>query len=108
MPALERILVHFQRQADACAQLGSPFTSAVLEAVMDLLAARDPALEPVLRFAGDPKAAALALRVAGALHRIADDGCDQRLTELYAQADASRAPFRPAPFVGTTSQQGSS
>jgi hypothetical protein len=91
MPELDRILAHFQKQADACARLGSPFTAAVLEAAMELLAARDPGLGPVLRFAGDPKAGALALRVAGALHRIAQDGRDHRLTELYRRADAVRA-----------------
>jgi hypothetical protein len=100
MPALDRILAHFQKQADACAELGSPFTSAVLEATMDLLAARDPALEPVVRFAGDAKAGALALRVAGALHRLAQDGRDHRLAELYAHPDASRAR-RSAPLLSS-------
>jgi hypothetical protein len=90
VPAVDRILVHFQEQADICAQLGSPFTAAVLEAVTDRLAARDPALEPVSRFAGEPKADALALRVAGALHRIAQDGRDQELAEVYAHVDSSR------------------
>ena len=60
-------------------------------ATADLLVARDPALEPVLQFAGDPKADALALRVAGALHRIAQDGCDRELAGLYTRADGSRA-----------------
>jgi hypothetical protein len=100
MPPLDRVLEHFQRQLDACARLGSPFTAAVLEAAIDLLAARDPALEPVVRFAGDPKTEALALRVAGALHRIAQGGRDRPLAELYARADASRAR-RSAPLLSS-------
>jgi hypothetical protein len=100
MPALDRILAHFREQADICTRLGSPFTSAVLEATMELLAAHDPTVEPVARFAGDPKAGALALRVAGALHRIAQDGRNHRLAELYAHADALRAR-RSAPLLSS-------
>jgi hypothetical protein len=97
---LDRVLAHFREQADICAELGSPFTAGVLEAAIELLTARDPALAPVARFAGDPKAAALSLRVAGALHRIAQDGRDPGLAELYAGVDASRAR-RSAPLVAS-------
>jgi hypothetical protein len=97
---VDRILAHFREQADVCAELGSRFTAAVLEAAIELLTARDPALDPVSRFAGDPKTAALSLRVAGALHRIAQDGRDPRLAELYACADAARAR-RSAPFLSS-------
>ena len=68
---------------------------------MDLLAAHDPGVQPVARFAGDPKAGALALRVAGALHRIARDGRDDRLAELYSHADASQARDS-APLLSST------
>lgn len=85
------ILSHFAAQADACRRLGSPFTSALLAALAERLAAGDPALEPVTRFPGDPRSGALALRVAAALHRIAIDGRDRRLARLHARADAYRA-----------------
>jgi hypothetical protein len=85
------VLSHFASQAEACGRLGSPFTAAVLIALADRLSAGDPALDPVARFPGDPRSGALALRVAGALHRIAMDGRDRRLARLYARADAARA-----------------
>ena len=91
MQASDRILAHFQAQANACVRLGSPFTAAVLAALAERLAAGDPALDPVARFPGDPKSGALALRVAGALHRIARDGGDCRLTRLYRRTGAFRA-----------------
>ena len=68
---------------------------------MDLLAAQDPGVQPVARFGGDPKAGALALRVAGALHRIAQDGRDDRLAELYSHAEASQARDS-APLLSST------
>ena len=78
MQASDRILAHFQVQAHACRRLGSPFTAAVLDALIERLAAGDPALDSIARFVGEPKSGALALRVAGALHRIAQDGSDRR------------------------------
>jgi hypothetical protein len=89
MQDTEPILSHFAAQAEACRRLGSPFTAAVLAALGERLAAGDPALDPVARFSGDPSSGALALRVAGALHRIAMDGRDRRVARLYARADAA-------------------
>jgi hypothetical protein len=91
MQDTDPILSHFASQAEACGRLGSPFTAAVLIALADRLSAGDPALDPVAEFPDDPKAGALALRVAGALHRIAMDGRDRRLARLYARADAALA-----------------
>jgi hypothetical protein len=88
---IQSIRSHFQRQAEACEHLGSPFTAAVLTALDDAFAAGSPALVSVVSHAGDPKAGALALRVAGALHRIAQDGRDQRLARLYRDGDAALA-----------------
>jgi hypothetical protein len=95
------ILSHFAEQADACQRLGSPFTASVLAGLAERLSASDPALDPVAEFPGDPKAGALALRVAGALHRIAQDGSDRRLTRLYARAEAYRAG-RSAELLSST------
>ena len=86
-----RILSHFAAQADACQRLGSPFTSALLAALAEQLAAGDPALDPVARFDGDPRSGVLALRVAGVLHRIAIDGRDRRMARLYERAEPSLA-----------------
>jgi hypothetical protein len=91
MQDTEPILSHFAAQAEACRRLGSPFTAAVLAALAERLAAGDPTLDPVAQFSGDSRSGALALRVAGALHRIAMDGRDRRLSRLYACADAALA-----------------
>lgn len=88
---VEAIRLHFHRQAEACARLGSPFTAAVLAALDDALADGSPALAPVLGYAGDPKAETLALRIAGALHRIAQDGRDRKLARLYSRGDVALA-----------------
>jgi hypothetical protein len=88
---IQPIRSHFQGQADACERLGSPFTAAVLTALDHALASGSPALAPVARYAGDPKAGALALRVAGALHRIAQEGRNPRLVRLYSRGDVSLA-----------------
>lgn len=90
-PTTEPIRAHFQEQVEACLRLGSPFTAAVLAAVDEALAAGAPVLAPIARHAGDPRADALALRVAGALHRIAQDGRHDELERLYGLRDASRA-----------------
>jgi hypothetical protein len=88
---IEPIRSHFQEQASACARRGSPFTAAVLAALDEALAAGTPALAPVAHDAGDPRSGALALRIAGALHRIAQDGRDPRVARLYRRGDASLA-----------------
>jgi hypothetical protein len=88
---MDTIRAHFQRQAEACERLGSPFTAAVLTALDDALASGLPALAPVARHADDAESGALALRVAGALHRIAQDGRDARLARLYRRCDVSQA-----------------
>jgi hypothetical protein len=89
--SIEAIRCHFQRQAKACARRGSPFTAAILAALEETLAAGAPALAPVTRYPGDPRAGALALRVAAALHRIAEDGRDPRLARLYRSGSVAPA-----------------
>lgn len=74
----------FQLQAGFCENLGSPFTARVLT----LLAADSEAggviADLVAGFEEEPVAAALALRVAGALHRRALDDPNGRLGQMYA------------------------
>ena len=88
---LESLRSHFRKQAEACERLGSPFTAAVLTALDDVLAGGSPALASVVSYAGDPRAGALAMRVAGALHRIARDDRDRRLARLYRRGSVSLA-----------------
>lgn len=77
------IIAAFRDQANYCRQLGSPFTGTVLDLAAERLAAGAAWTAPVLAWHGDAKADALALRVAGALHRAVLDG-DEPLAAAYA------------------------
>lgn len=65
------VIRHILEQAEACRQLGSPFTASVLTALVEALQRRPRWAAPILAWPRDPKSDALALRIAGALHRIA-------------------------------------
>lgn len=82
---------HFRQQADQCRTLGSPFTARLLDLAAERIEAGASWATPLSRWAGDPRADALALRLAGALHRAMLDG-DAELAECYAarQIDAAR------------------
>lgn len=80
----EAVIAHFNEQAAACRALGSPFTGDLLERIADLLPRHPDWAAPMLRWPGDPKADALALRVAGALHRAVLLGEDTALAAAYA------------------------
>ncbi len=76
----------FSLQAGFCEQLGSPFTGRVLKALAHDIAAGGVARELLSSFEEEPVAAALALRVAGALHCRALDDPDSLLGGLYESA----------------------
>jgi hypothetical protein len=79
----------FRRQARACAGLGSPFTARLCALAADRLAPRTPVGDAVLSWRGDPRADALALRLAGALHAIVLLRRDPRLAAVYPPRRAS-------------------
>lgn len=73
----------FARQAETCRSTGSTFVASVLEAV-DRQLSHAPLCSGLVRgWRGDPAAAAVALRVNGALHALARRGRPQYLAELY-------------------------
>ncbi|MCE7998986.1 MAG: DUF2332 family protein [Rhodobiaceae bacterium] len=76
----------FQLQAGFCENLGSPFTAHVLTVLAADIEARGVVANLVAGFEEEPVAAALALRVAGALHRKALDEPNGPLGQLYATA----------------------
>lgn len=76
----------FNLQADFCDQLGSPFTGRVLRMLAADIAIDGVTSDLLSDFKEEPVAAALALRVAGALHRRALDDPNSALGELYASA----------------------
>lgn len=79
----------FQIQAGFCENLGSPFTARVLTVLAADIEAGGVIAGLVAGFAEEPVAAALALRVAGALHRRALDDPNGPLGQLYAAAGSA-------------------
>jgi hypothetical protein len=74
----------FARQAQTCRSTGSTFVASVLEAV-DRQLAHGPLSSGIVRsWTGDPAAAAVALRVNGALHALARRGKPRYLAALYS------------------------
>lgn len=73
----------FARQAQNCRSTGSTFVASVLEAVDRQLSHAPISSRLVRDWRGDPAAAAVALRVNGALHALARRGKPQYLAELY-------------------------
>lgn len=76
------IIAQFRDQAASCRALGSPFTGLVLDRIADLLPGRPDWAGAILGWPGDAHADALALRVAGALHRAVLQG-DAALRAAY-------------------------
>jgi hypothetical protein len=75
----------FAAQADYCAKLGSPFTAALCETLIDVLSADDEVGRQVLGWPGDPSPLAdnVPLRLAGALHSLARSGRVRDLAAAY-------------------------
>jgi hypothetical protein len=78
----------FRHQAAVCAEMGSPFTSALCALMADRLEPGDPVSDRVLGWPGDPsnRADALPLRLAGALHALVLDRRDANLVAAYPPA----------------------
>lgn len=74
----------FARQAESCRSSGSDFVAAVLEAVDRQLHLAPLSSRMVQSWTGDPAAAAVALRVNGALHALARRGSPPYLAALYS------------------------
>ncbi len=73
----------FAQQAHHCRQLGSPFTAAVCDALAALVDETTRVGRRILQWPGDPIAAALPLRSAGALNALARSGRAPGLAALY-------------------------
>lgn len=87
----EAILAHFREQAGFCRGFGSPFTGALIDRMGDDLAAGGIIADLVGAWPGAPRADALSLRLAGALHAAVLQGKDAALADAYAAQDAIAA-----------------
>jgi hypothetical protein len=81
--SLETLLAHFAEQAFHCEQFGSPFTARLIESLQRDLAAGGPVADLVRDWPGSPRADAVPLRLAGALHAAALSGRDDALAAAY-------------------------
>ncbi|MHA1566167.1 MAG: DUF2332 domain-containing protein [Alphaproteobacteria bacterium] len=77
------VRAHFGEQAAQCRAVGSPFTGAVLQIVLDGLDRDLPIGQMILDWTGDPQPDALALRVAGGLHGLVLSGTAPALAAAY-------------------------
>lgn len=96
MSFADTIIASFRDQAEYCRALGSPFTGALLDLAAERLQAGAPWAAAILNWPGDPRADALPLRLAGALHRAVLDGNDARLAACYAAGEISAADLDAA------------
>lgn len=80
-----RVRAAFNEQAYWCTMLGSSFTALLCTTLGERLDTTTAIGDRVLSWSGDPTSQgdALALRVCGALHRLARSGEDPELTALY-------------------------
>lgn len=80
------ILAHFNEQATFCEHYGSPFTGQLIRRFAEDLESGGPVAQLIGRWPTDPRADALSLRLAGALHAAALSGRDPALADLYPHA----------------------
>jgi hypothetical protein len=74
---------HFRDQAAACARRGSPFTATLLGLAAERLDGAGRIGSAVLNWQGDPRADALALRLAAGLHALVLSGASPDLAAVY-------------------------
>lgn len=90
------LIAAFRDQAEYCRTLGSPFTGMVLDLAAARLADGQASWTgAILNWPGDPRADALPLRLAGALHRAVLDG-DAALAACYTAGQISAADLDAA------------
>ena len=92
----EAILAHFREQAAFCHYYGSHFTGALIEHFAADLEGGGPIERLVGAWPTNPRADALALRLAGALHAAALSRRDPKLAALYPPAEWRMEQVWPA------------
>jgi hypothetical protein len=77
----------FRRQAEVCAGMGSPFTARLCALTAERLEPGGAVSDRLLGWTGDPRADALPLRLAGALHGLVIEGRAPGLAAAYPPRD---------------------
>ncbi len=87
-------VVHFHRQADGCAAHGSPFNARLLRLLADQGLPPGPLADRIAHWPGDIRAAAVGLRLAGALNGLVIEGRDSALAAVYPLSGQSPSDDR--------------
>lgn len=93
------VIEHFVQQAGYCAAYGSPFMARLLERLARDIEEGGPTAELVASWPRSPRADALALRVAGAVHAAVLSGREPALAAEYPAAQPSWDIARVWPMV---------
>lgn len=80
------VLEEFQLQSRFCGEFGSPFTAQLLARAAEDIENRSIVARLTEGWTGNPRADAVSLRFAGALHAAVLTACDNRLAAEYPQA----------------------
>jgi len=95
MASASAIAAHFAAQAEACDDLGSPFTARLCR-MLPALVAGTATGERLAGWSGDLRHDALALRLTGGLHRLMLTGADAGLAGAYPPAEVDDAALAAA------------
>ena len=93
------VLEEFRLQSRFCADFGSPFTAELLARAADDIEAGGIVARLTADWPGHPRADAVSLRVAGALHAAALTGRDALLAVAYPHADSDWSMNRVWPLA---------
>ena len=82
-----QVIAHFEKQANACANMGSPFTAKLCQQLPIVLGENSTTAQRIENWPGDAAADALALRLCGALHSVIISNSDDPLIAIYRDSD---------------------
>lgn len=100
----DEVLASFAAQAAACRNLGSPFTALVCDVLARRLDDGSAFGRRILAWSGRPKADALPLRAAGALHFLARSGEAPRLARAYPPNNTDETELANAIYAAIADQ----
>lgn len=86
--SVDNMLAAFERQAEYCRGRDAALTASVIEGAAADIGAGGPLADHVRDFDEDPAKGALALRIAGAAHFLANKGLAGPLREAYGRSEA--------------------
>jgi hypothetical protein len=90
---------HIRAQAEACAELGSPFYAALLERLADDVVAGGPGRAVLAGHEDDPGPSALSLRLLGGVHRLVLEGRAPALALTYPSVGGTGDPAEAWPAL---------